>query len=483
MTHKYPEFQLAFSKKMEDTTAHGGMLLIFKVIGRSGLLQQYMKTVKLRGPNHVWQDVHYWLLFLILNWLGMDAVSDRDRLAQDKALIEAYHRCFRPYLPKCKRRKKILPSVSSCLRYINDHTEESLQALWRCNKTVLHFMQAQNCQETATLDIDATLVPTYKRSAAYCYQQYKAYQPLNLYWAEQQAIVFSEFKAGNINASIDLLGCLDQGRGMLPASVKKINVRSDAAGYQVRFIQGCIDRKIGFTISGMISQSIRDEANTLPASAWCALKNEDDITVGEYASIVNPSDIIPEKTRFFLIRRELSPQCELLDEKGLSPTEVTPKDLPEEQAQVYKELPAKQAIIRDKRYRLSVVVTNRDDLADHELIQFHYRRCGHSEDLHRTLKHDLAAGKMPCAHQQANAFWWATACYSFQSHTLIRLFMGASFKTARIKTIRAYLIDLPARCIRHAKTVVFQFSLHTQERLKSLLRAISMAADDPPVTV
>ena len=38
---------------------------------------------------------------------------------------------------------------------------------------------------TATLDMDATLIATHKREALFCYKKFKAYQPLNCWWAEQ----------------------------------------------------------------------------------------------------------------------------------------------------------------------------------------------------------------------------------------------------------------------------------------------------------
>jgi hypothetical protein len=46
-------------------------------------------------------------------------------------------------------------------------------------------LQRRSLQTTATLDMDATLVETFKRAALYWYKKFKAYQPLNVYWAEQ----------------------------------------------------------------------------------------------------------------------------------------------------------------------------------------------------------------------------------------------------------------------------------------------------------
>ena len=52
----------------------------------------------------------------------------------------------------------------------------------------------------ATLDMDATLVETEKRDALFSYKGYKAYQPLNTYWAEQGLILHTEFRDGNVPA-------------------------------------------------------------------------------------------------------------------------------------------------------------------------------------------------------------------------------------------------------------------------------------------
>jgi hypothetical protein len=52
------------------------------------------------------------------------------------------------------------------------------------------------------LDLDATLPETHNREAKYCYKKYKAYQPLNVYWAEQALVLLSEFRDGNLAKSL-----------------------------------------------------------------------------------------------------------------------------------------------------------------------------------------------------------------------------------------------------------------------------------------
>ena len=81
---------------------------------------------------------------------------------------------------------------------------------------------------SATLDMDATLIETHKRDALFCYKKFKAYQPLNCWWAEQGVMLYSEFRDGNVPAGHEQLRVLKESLSHLPDSVKKV---SSALGY------------------------------------------------------------------------------------------------------------------------------------------------------------------------------------------------------------------------------------------------------------
>ncbi len=53
-----------------------------------------------------------------------------------------------------------------------------------------------------TIDIDAHLVETHKEGALYCYDGYKAFQPIIVTWAETGLILVDEFRNGNGPGSI-----------------------------------------------------------------------------------------------------------------------------------------------------------------------------------------------------------------------------------------------------------------------------------------
>ena len=115
-----------------------------------------------------------------------------------------------------KGHKRSVPSPSSARRYLYDFHDseqkklrgpekafipipnERLKALIGGNGDYIASVQKRSPQEVATLDLDATVVETNKREALYCYKGHKAYQPLNVYWAEQDLILHLEFRDGNV---------------------------------------------------------------------------------------------------------------------------------------------------------------------------------------------------------------------------------------------------------------------------------------------
>jgi hypothetical protein len=76
------------------------------------------------------------------------------------------------------------------------------------------------------------LVETFKTGALSCYKKFKAYQPLNVYWAEQGLMLFSEFRDGNVPADYDLL-----------RPFKQVYLRSDTTGYIIDSLKYCAGGK------------------------------------------------------------------------------------------------------------------------------------------------------------------------------------------------------------------------------------------------
>ena len=86
---------------------------------------------------------------------------------------------------------------------------------------------------------------------------------------------------------------------------------------------------------------------------------------------------------------------------------------------VQKSLPFPTMDFNQKKYKLFGLVTNRD-LAGDEIIRWHRKRCGKSEEAHGVMKEDLAGGKLPSASFGENAAWWAIMILAFNLNSLMK---------------------------------------------------------------
>jgi hypothetical protein len=136
------------------------------------------------------------------------------------------------------------------------------------NKDLAAFSSLQQAESTATLDMDATLVATSKADALFCYKGYKSYQPLNTWWAEQEIILHTEFRDGNVPAGFEQLRVFEEALGCLPEGINKVRLRSDTAGYQHNLLKYCataansrfgvIEFAIGCDVSPQFKQAVSE---------------------------------------------------------------------------------------------------------------------------------------------------------------------------------------------------------------------------------
>ena len=108
-------------------------------------------------------------------------------------------------------------------------------------------------------------------------------------------------------------------------------------------------------------------------------------------------------------------------------------------------------------YQVFGIVTNRHEMDGGELIRWHRKRCGKSEESHSILKNDLAGGKRPSNKFGVNAAWWWIAVLAFNLLAIMKQsVLPERFCKSRLKAIRYWLINLPGRLIKHARRLVIQ---------------------------
>ena len=239
---------------------------LIKACGLGGAIQRHVRAAGGQG----WLDIQMVLAVIFLNLSGGDCVEDIERLERDSGFSAILRAIEKDLLSRAERRslksrwrrerERATPSPSALsgwlerfddpaspkavagMAFIPAVTQE-LRGLWRVNQALLDFLQKRQPAATATLDMDATLIETNKREALFCYKKFKAYQPLNCWWAEQGAMLYSEFRDGNVPAGHEQLRVLKDSLRHLPDSVRTVSLRSDTAGYQEELLLYCGEGK------------------------------------------------------------------------------------------------------------------------------------------------------------------------------------------------------------------------------------------------
>lgn len=457
-------------------TSLAGLPLYLDLIQASALPKAVREHMRVAGAQG-WLDIQMVLALLVLNLAGGDCVEDLERLENDRGFASVLTEVERAILPRGdgrrlkqrwrRDRERIVPSPSAMSAWLERFHDaaipkavagtacippvtEELRGLWRVNQALLAFIQSHQPSTTATLDMDATLIGTHKRDALHCYKGFKAYQPLNCWWAEQGAMLYSEFRDGNVPAGHEQLRVMKDCLRYLPATVKKVSLRSDTAGYQEELLLYCGEGKdprfkvIDFAVSADVTEAFRTAVLATAETEWKPLirmfDGQPQQTDQEYAEVCYvPSWAGHSKKRAdyrFLAIREPLRQLSLGDEADLPfPTQV---------------FGAKGT------YKLFGVVTNKKDPGD-QVIWWLRERCGKSEEVHSVMKSDLAGGQMPSGLFGANAAWWGFVILAHNLNAAMKqLVLGKNWAVKRMKALRFHVIALPGRVVSHARKLIIR---------------------------
>jgi hypothetical protein len=449
------------------------------VCGLSDSIRRHMRVWA--GRTQGWTDTQVLMTLVLLSLAGGDCVDDVRVLEGDEGFVRVLRRVEFCGLKRKERReqerqwrkerKRGVPSPSVVFRYLaafNNPVEqakrgmghayipapnEHLESLGRVNQDMLRFAQRKAPQRQATLDQDGTLVETSKADALWSYQGGKAYQPLSTYRAEQDMIVHSEFRDGNVPAGFDNLRVLEESLEVLPEGVEEVYFRSDTAAYQQRLLRYCAEAKnkrfgvIEFAVGVDVTEEFKRAVAGVDEAEWQPLERLVDgnrvRTEQEWAEVCFVPNWVGYRKdgpdyRFLAIREPLRQR------------ELPGMDSPQ--------LPFPTLDRGEVRYKLTGVVTNRC-LPGDEVIRWYRERCGKGEEIHAVMKTDLAGGRLPSGQFGANATWWGITVLAYNLNSLMkRLAMPEGWAPKRLKAVRFGFINIAGRVVRHARHLIIRLS-------------------------
>ena len=235
--------------------------------------------------------------FVLLSTLGGDCLEDMERLRQDDALPHMLGYAIpapetaRQWLDRfheeesMKRRSLqgcFLPPESGLLAGLGEVNSHVVRA----------YVQNVKVGKKVTLDIDAHLVETDKAEARYCYDGYKAFQPLAVCWAETGLVLRDEFRDGNVPASMDNKRLVNEAYEALPVGDWEVWVRSDSAAYEQENLDHWDSRGWRFAVSADMSPQLRGAIESVPEANWEVIEEKGGVR-REWAEV----DYVPSRKK------------------------------------------------------------------------------------------------------------------------------------------------------------------------------------------
>lgn len=486
-------FKYEEERSPSGATALAGLPAYLDLARVLGLARSVAQHVCARQGLQGWTDAQMVMSLVLLQLAGGECVDDLRILESDEGFRRVLQRVEadvlglsraerrRLQLRWRKERKRAVPSPSSVFRFLEAfQVDESgreagkawipqptpaLQGLRLVNRDLIAALDAQSPKKVATLDQDATLVEVHKEKAFHCYKGFKAYQPTNVYWAEHDVVLHSEFRDGNVPAGHGSLPVLKEALEHLPAGVEKVFFRADTAAYEwdlLLYMARGVHPRFGvieFSVSVDVTPEFRAAVAEVGKEDWEPLRQAGKEIGHEYAEVCyapkawSQSKKNPD-LRFLAIRQRLGAE----DQSRASGADQLPLPFPTEQ-------------IDGGWYKLHGIVTNRLAVAANDLIHWHHARCGKSEEAHAVMKEDLAGGRLPSGGFGQNAAWWAIMILAFNLNSAMkRLVLGGEHRNVRLKTLRFQFICLAGRVIEHARELIVRLS-KGHPRLDMLIQA------------
>ncbi len=437
-------FEYDWEPAEEVLTAYAGIPLLVRAARLLGVPDSVERNLSLKQRRRGFDEATYVESFVVLNALGGDCLEDFERLRGDAGLAEMLGHempspeAARKFLYQFHEESRIEQAQQELpvgqVSYVPAESEP-LRGLAQVNQDLVQAV-GRRCagQRIATIDLDATVIESWKRQAKSTYEGGRGYQPMLALWAEMELAVADEFRDGNVGAQTELLGVTERAWAALPETIEERYFQGDSACYDEQLLRWRRNRSrengpqgyIGFAVSARMSESLRDRIRLVPEAGWAPYR-EDAEVICEYAQL--PWDPLERRAG------------EVLDEVRYLAIRVRRR-----QGTLFDDG------VLTKHY---AGVTNRFDFDGKRVLEWHREKAGSSEALHHVLKNELAAGVMPCSRFGANAAWLRLAVLTHNVLTgLKRVALRDRWLRARPKRLRFHFFCSPGKPIHHARSVM-----------------------------
>jgi Transposase DDE domain group 1 len=435
-------------EQQENLTALAGVPLLVQAFRSLGGPGSVKRNVGIKQRQRGFPEAIYIESFVILNAVGGECLEDFEVLRQDGALAQLVGHEFpspeaaRKFLyefheqDKIEQAQKALPLGR--VSYIPEESE-ALLGLGRVNEELIREL-GRRCadQKIATIDLDATVIESWKKQAQPTYQKTTGYQPMLALWAEMNVVVADQFRDGNVPALQAPLPVAQRAFAALPETVREYYFRGDSACYESELLEWLRDEQreggpqgpLQFAVSMRMNATLKQHIGRLGESSWKPYR-QDTVCESECADLLN-----------------YWPEAE--QEKPYGPLRHVVIRRRKRQGELFAS---------GEAVKYFAVVTNVWDWEAKRLLEWHREKAGSIEATHDVLKNELAAGVLPCSRFGANAAWLRMSVITYNVlSALKRLALPAELLAARPKRLRFLVFHTAGRVLYHARQCICRLS-------------------------
>ena len=440
LLHKTP-FVLDDRPLAEATSAHAGLLCLSRAFRSLGLPSLIEANLPLRKRQRGYSEGQLIESVLLLQVAGGECPEDVKLLAHDACLargvgyelpkvtalrefLELFHdQALEPLRPAREDQKSFIFPSSQPVQGLQQVLAGSVRRIAGV------YAQRGQAQRIATVDQDATIIESHKRSALWHYEGGRGYQPMVAVWAEMDLVLADEFRDGNVPAKQEPLACAQLAFAALPPTVTQRYFRGDSACHENELLDWLRhpDRaqeaggRIGFAVSAVMSEALAEEIRKVKESAWKTFATETDGTLRQWAEV----PFVPG---------------EKYEHKESVPLRYVGLRLLKAQGLLF-------ADGSDRRFH--AVVTNLET-AGGTLLDWHREKAGTVEHTHDEVKNALGGGRMPSQRFGVNSAWFKLSLLAYNLVSAIKgLCLEGDERTARLKRFRLLLVQVAGRMNRN----------------------------------
>jgi len=364
---------------------------------------------------------------------GGRSLEDIRSIASDKALREILK------MPK-------VPTADTIGKWLKRHGLMGIYGIEQINRKLLK-RYLKKIKESLVLDIDATIMQSYKSTAENTYKMFPGFSPM-IGHINGGYVIHSEFRSGNIAPADHNLDFVKRCICQLPEGERLSYLRADSASYQHALFDYCEQNHITYTIGARLDSSVVENINQI--TQWERLDEKEGKyhhlkeEVAEFWHTMNEGKCA---FRIVVVRKQVTPIFPELESL-----------LSEEEKMAYM------------YERYSVIATNADpkEMSAQDVVRFYRKRGDTSENRIKELKGGFNLNHLPSSDFISNAFYFQIGILAYNLFILFKETLKQSWQRHTIQTIRYKLYNIAGKVIRHARQTILKVNREFAEILDAI---------------